>query len=64
MSLLRAVFRRERIVNRSRLEHFGESSVDALRRVEAECDWSDAALRFTEAPPEPSQPTEPAARVG
>lgn len=64
MSLLRPVFKRERIVNKSRFENLGESSVDALKRVEAECDWSDAALLFSEFPLEPRQPTEPAAHVG
>lgn len=64
MALLRAVFRRERIVNRPRFENLGESSIDALRRVEAECDWSDAALQFTELAPEPHQPKEPPACCG
>jgi hypothetical protein len=64
MSLLRTVFRRRRIVKSSNFENLGESSVDALRRVEAECDWSDAALLFTETLREPRQPTEPAAHVG
>lgn len=63
MLLLRTVFRRKRIVKSSKFENLGESSVDALRRVEAECDWSDAALLFTEVPLEPRQPTEPAAHV-
>lgn len=64
MPLWMPVFKRDRIASESRFKHLGESSVDALRRVEAECDWSDAALLFTEAALEPRQPTEPGARVG
>lgn len=64
MSLLRTVFRHRRIVKSSNFENLGESSVDALRRVEAECDWSDAARLFTEVPLDPRQPAEPAAHVG
>ncbi len=55
MSLLRPLFKRERIVNRARFENLGESSVDALKRVEAECDWSDAVRLFSEFPLEPRQ---------
>jgi hypothetical protein len=64
MSLLRSVFKRGRVVSESKLDHIGESSVDALRRVEAECDWSDAALLFTELVPESHQPKEPPACRG
>lgn len=59
MSLLKSVFKRDRVVNESAFENLGESSVDALRRVEAECDWSDAALLFAEFVPERRQPAEP-----
>jgi hypothetical protein len=61
MSLLRPVFRRGRVVNEARFENLGESSVDALRRVEAECDWSDATLLLAELAPERHQPKEPPA---
>lgn len=59
MSLLKSVFKRDRVGNESAFENLGESSVDALRRVEAECDWSDAALLFAELVPEQRQPAEP-----
>jgi hypothetical protein len=59
MSLLRLVFKRGRVVSESKFDNLGESSVDALRRVEAECDWSDAALLFSELAPESRQPKEP-----
>ncbi|WP_157268829.1 hypothetical protein [Azohydromonas aeria] len=63
MSLLRSVFRRGRAVRASGFEHLGESSVDALQRVEAECDWSDAALLLLAEPaPELHQPKEPPAQ--
>ncbi len=64
MSLLRPFFKRDRIASESRFKLLGESSVDALTRVEAECDWSDAALLFTEVSLEPRQPTERAVHVG
>jgi hypothetical protein len=64
MSLLRVVFRRGRIAKKSKFENLGESSVEALNRVEAECDWSDAALLFAELAPEPHQPKEPPACSG
>jgi hypothetical protein len=58
MSLLKSVFKRGRAVSESRFENLSESSIDALRRVEAECDWSDAALLLTELAPELHQPKE------
>jgi hypothetical protein len=64
MSLWRPVFKRNRIANESRFENLGESSVDALRRVEAECDWSDAALLLAELRLEPRQTAEPPAQGG
>lgn len=64
MSLLRPIFKRDRIASESRFKQLGESSVDALRRVEAECDWSDAALLFAELPLEPRQTADPAAHGG
>ncbi|WP_028999006.1 hypothetical protein [Azohydromonas australica] len=64
MSLLRLVFTRGRVVNEARFEHLGESSVDALRRVEAECDWSDATLLLAEPAPERHQLKEPPASCG
>ena len=64
MPLWRPVFRRGRVVSEPKFDYLGESSVDALRRVEAECDWSDATLLFSEFPLELRQPTEPAARGG
>jgi hypothetical protein len=65
MSLWRPVFKRDRVVNESRFQNLAESSVDALRRVEAECDWSDAALFVAELGMETSQTTaEPPARCG
>ena len=62
MSLLRSVFRRGRAVRDARFENLGESSVDALQRVEAECDWSDAALLLSEPAPERHPPQEPPAQ--
>ncbi|WP_157267168.1 hypothetical protein [Azohydromonas aeria] len=64
MSLLRVVFRRGRVVRKSKFDNLGESSVDALKRVEAECDWSDAVLRFAELASEPHQPKESPAYSG
>jgi hypothetical protein len=64
MSLLRSVFQRGRVVYESKVENLGESSVDALRRVEAECDWSDAVRLSTEFALELSQPAEPPAGCG
>jgi hypothetical protein len=64
MSLLSLVSKRGRVVSESKLDNLGESSVDALRRVEAECDWSDAALLFSELAPESHQPKEPPACCG
>jgi hypothetical protein len=61
MSLLKSVFKRGRAVSESRFENLSESSIDALKRVEAECDWSDAALLLTELAPELPQPKEPPA---
>jgi hypothetical protein len=58
MLLLELVFERDRVVNGSKFENLGESSVDALKRVEAECDWSDAALLLTGDAPQP-QPNQP-----
>lgn len=62
MSLLRSVFRCGRVVSESKLDYLGESSVDALQRVEAECDWSDAALFAAELALEPRQTAEPPAQ--
>jgi hypothetical protein len=64
MSLLRVFFRRGRVVKKSKFANLGESSVEALKRVEAECDWSDAALLFAELAPKPHQPKEPPACSG
>lgn len=64
MSLWRPVFKRDRLVSESQFKHLGESSVDALRRVEAECDWSDAALFAAELGLEPLQPSEPPVQGG
>lgn len=58
-SLLKSVLQRDQVVNKSTFENLAESSVDALWRVEAECDWSDAALLFAELVPEQRQPAEP-----
>lgn len=64
MSLLRSVFRRGRVVSEPKFDYLGESSVDALRRVEAECDWSDAALFAAELALEPRQTAELPAQGG
>jgi hypothetical protein len=64
MSLLRSVFRRGRVVSEPKVDYLGESSVDALWRVEAECDWSDAALFAAELALEPRQTAEPPAQGG
>jgi hypothetical protein len=64
MPLLRPVFKGDRNASESRFKHLGESSVDALRRVEAECDWSDAALFAAELTLEPHQTAEPPAEGG
>jgi hypothetical protein len=64
MSLLKSVFKRGQVASKSKFENLAESSVDALKRVEAECDWSDAALLFTDFSLEPRQSPEPPAHVG
>ncbi len=64
MPLWRPVLKRDRIASESRFKHLGESSVDALRRVEAECDWSDATLFAAELALEPRQTAEPPAQGG
>jgi hypothetical protein len=64
MPLWRLVFKGDRIASESRFKHLGESSVDALRRVEAECDWSDAALFAAELALEPRQTAELPAQGG
>lgn len=64
MSLSRSVFKCDLSVNESGLEPLGPSSVDALRRVEAECAWSDATRLFAELALELHQPTEPGTRSG
>ena len=62
MPLSKPVFEHDLSASDSRFQHLGESSVDALRRVEAECDWSDAALFAAELALEPRQTAEPPAQ--